>query len=195
MSDSFVTPWTVACQAPLSMGYLKQEYWSELPFPSPGHLPDPGIKPMFHASADGFITTETPGKPNHWIFSKSISLLRLQAPPGQWLCLYHLWSVMGSLRFTLLAGHWCCCRLHKAAPVCLPHLVGLVFPRSAHLHRLHVHHHVRGSQIDKRQPSVLLLWLTATDYVCESSSVMSDSFRPHGLIQSMQFSRPEYWSG
>ena len=39
-------PWTVAHQAPLSMGFFRQEYWSELPFPSPGNLPDPGIKPM-----------------------------------------------------------------------------------------------------------------------------------------------------
>ena len=41
----FVTPWTVAHQAPLSMGFSKQEYWSGLPFPSPGDLPDPGIEP------------------------------------------------------------------------------------------------------------------------------------------------------
>ena len=40
MSDSFVTPWTVAHQAPLSMGFPRQEYWSGLPFPSPGDLPD-----------------------------------------------------------------------------------------------------------------------------------------------------------
>ena len=41
----FVTPWTVVCQTPPSMGVLRQEYWSVLPFPSPGDLPDPGIKP------------------------------------------------------------------------------------------------------------------------------------------------------
>ena len=41
----FATPWTVAHQAPLSMGFSRQEYWSQLPFPSPGDLPDPGIKP------------------------------------------------------------------------------------------------------------------------------------------------------
>ena len=40
----FVTPWTVAHQAPLPIGFIRQEYWSGLPFPSPGHLPDPGIK-------------------------------------------------------------------------------------------------------------------------------------------------------
>ena len=38
-------PWTVACQAPLSVGFSRQEYWSGLPFPSPGDLPDPGIEP------------------------------------------------------------------------------------------------------------------------------------------------------
>ena len=41
-----VTPWTVAHQSPLSMGFSRQEYWSGLPFPSPGDLPNPGIKPM-----------------------------------------------------------------------------------------------------------------------------------------------------
>ena len=45
MSNSRVTPWTVARQAPLSLGFLRQEYWSGLPFPSPGDLSDPGIEP------------------------------------------------------------------------------------------------------------------------------------------------------
>ena len=61
VSHSFVTPWTVACQAPLSMGFPRQEYWSGLPFLSPGDLPDPGIKPLSPASpalAGGFLTTE-----------------------------------------------------------------------------------------------------------------------------------------
>ena len=44
LSDS-ATPWTVACQAPLSMGVSRQKYWNGLPFPSPGDLPNPGIKP------------------------------------------------------------------------------------------------------------------------------------------------------
>ena len=53
-------PWTVAHQAPLSIGFFRQEYWSGLPFPSPGDLPDPGIKPvslMSPALAGGFFTT------------------------------------------------------------------------------------------------------------------------------------------
>ena len=42
----FATPWTVACQAPPSMGFSRQDCWSGVPLPSPGDLPDPGIKPM-----------------------------------------------------------------------------------------------------------------------------------------------------
>ena len=58
----FVTPWTVAQQVPLSMGFLKQENWSGLPFPSPRDLPDPGIKPACPALAGRFFTAEPPGK-------------------------------------------------------------------------------------------------------------------------------------
>ena len=58
----FATPWTVASQAPLSMGSSRQEYWSGLPCPSPGDLPDPGIKPpslMSPALAGRFFTANT----------------------------------------------------------------------------------------------------------------------------------------
>ena len=51
------------CQDPLSMGFPRQEYWSGLPFPSPGDLPDPEIKLMSPALAGRFFTTEPPGKP------------------------------------------------------------------------------------------------------------------------------------
>ena len=57
----FVTPWTVARQAPLSMAFSRQEYRSVLPLPTPGDLPDPGIKPISLASpslTDGFFTTQ-----------------------------------------------------------------------------------------------------------------------------------------
>ena len=63
----FATPWTVAPQSPLSMVFSRQEYWSELPFPSLGNLPDPGIKPESLGSpamAGRFFTTEQPGKPS-----------------------------------------------------------------------------------------------------------------------------------
>ena len=62
----FVTPWTVACQAPLSTGFSRQEYWINLPFPPPGNLPNLGIKPMSLEApvlAGGFFTTEPFGKP------------------------------------------------------------------------------------------------------------------------------------
>ena len=58
----FATPWTVAYQVPLSVGFSRQEYWSGLPFPSPGDLPDPGIKLESLALVDGFFTTESSGK-------------------------------------------------------------------------------------------------------------------------------------
>ena len=63
MSDSFATLWTIVCQAPLSMRFPRQEYWSGLPFPSPGDLPNPGIEPVSPALAGGFFTTEPPEKP------------------------------------------------------------------------------------------------------------------------------------
>ena len=63
MSDSFVTSWTVTWQAPLSMGFSKQEYWSGLPFPSPGDLPDPEFKSTSLTLAGGFFTTAPSGKP------------------------------------------------------------------------------------------------------------------------------------
>ena len=61
--ELFVTPWTAAYQAPPSMGFSRQEYWSGLPSPSPGDLPDPGIEPTSLALAGGFFTTEPPRKP------------------------------------------------------------------------------------------------------------------------------------
>ena len=63
MFNSFVTRWTVARQAPLSMGFPRQEYWNGLPFPSPGDLPGPGIEPESPAMAHGFFTTEPQGSP------------------------------------------------------------------------------------------------------------------------------------
>ena len=64
MSNSFVTPWTVACQAPLSMGFPRQEYWTGLPFPSPGDLPDPGIKSASPAWQVDSLQPEPQGKPH-----------------------------------------------------------------------------------------------------------------------------------
>ena len=61
----FVTPWTAAHQAPLSMEFYRQEHWSGVPFPPPGDLPSPGIEPRSLGSpalAGGFFTTSPPGK-------------------------------------------------------------------------------------------------------------------------------------
>ena len=58
----------VAHQAPRSMGFPRQEYWSRLPFPSLRYLPDPGIKVVSPALAGGFFTTEPPGKPGEEVF-------------------------------------------------------------------------------------------------------------------------------
>ena len=59
----FATPWTVAHQAPLSMGFSRQEYCSGLPFPSPGDLPNPGIEPGSSALQADALPSEPPGKP------------------------------------------------------------------------------------------------------------------------------------
>ena len=60
---TLVTLWTVACQAPLPMGFSRQEYWSGLPFPSPGDLPDPGIEPGSPALQADSLLTKLRGKP------------------------------------------------------------------------------------------------------------------------------------
>ena len=62
---TLVTPWTVAFQPPLSMGFSRQEYWSGLPFPSPRDLPDPGIKPGSPALQAVSLPNELRGKPSN----------------------------------------------------------------------------------------------------------------------------------
>ena len=73
----FATPWTVAYQAPPSMGFSRQEYWSGVPFPSPGDLPDPGIEPGFPAFQEDDLTSEPQGSPVAVQFSKHLLLKRL----------------------------------------------------------------------------------------------------------------------
>ena len=63
LCPTLATPWTVAHQAPLSMGFSRQEYWSGLPFPSSRDLPDPGIKPGSPALQADSLPSEPPGKP------------------------------------------------------------------------------------------------------------------------------------
>ena len=64
VSKSIATPWTVALQAPLSLRFSRQVYWRGLPFPPPGDLPDPGIKPASPGLAGGFFTLKHLGSPN-----------------------------------------------------------------------------------------------------------------------------------
>ena len=94
----FATPWTVAYQAPLPMGFSRQEYWSELSFPIPGDIPNPGIEPTSPASpalAGWFFSTVPPGKPLAW--SKcSVN--------------NHFWS--GNCFFTTLDVSFCVRELH-----------------------------------------------------------------------------------
>ena len=73
MSDYSVISRTVAFQAPLSMGFPRQEYWGGLPVPSPGDHPNPGTEPMSPALAGGFFTTEPSGKPPMHVYSAQIS--------------------------------------------------------------------------------------------------------------------------
>ena len=78
MSDSHATPWTVACQDPLSVGFSRQEYWSGLPFPLPGDLPDPGIEPQSLASpalVGGSFTIVPPGNPSHKSASENVRVI------------------------------------------------------------------------------------------------------------------------
>ena len=85
----FVTPWTVACQAPLSMEFSRQEYWSRLPFPPPGDLPNPGIEPTnpgmeprcLAYQADSLLS-EPPGKPVRPTI-KSLGCMGSQCLPSQ----------------------------------------------------------------------------------------------------------------
>ena len=85
MSNSFPTPWSVACHAPLFVGFVRQEYWSGLPFPSPGDLPDPRIEPE---SPPLHADSESPWKP---LRIQSCSVTQL-CPT---LCTPVDWSTMG----------------------------------------------------------------------------------------------------
>ena len=72
VSNYFVASWTVARQAPLSVEFSRQEYWSGVPFPPPGDLPDPGIEPAYPALTGRIFTPEPPGNLNHWIVISSL---------------------------------------------------------------------------------------------------------------------------
>ena len=101
----FAYPWTSAYQAPLSMEFSRQEYWSGMPFPSPGDLPDPRIEPRSPALQSDSLLTEPPGKPIQDSESerevKSLSRVRFfailwtvayQAPPSMGFSRQEFWS-------------------------------------------------------------------------------------------------------
>ena len=80
VSDSFVTPWTVTHQAPPSLGFSRQEYWSGLPFPSPGDLANPGIEPRAPALQVESLPSGPPGKPPSSLYQLAFGyLLGLQS--------------------------------------------------------------------------------------------------------------------
>ena len=79
-SNSIANPWTVAHQSLLSMGSPRQEYWSGLPFPPPGDLPDPRIKFTSPPLTGRFFTTEPPGKPSHWFYLQNIPRIQPLLP-------------------------------------------------------------------------------------------------------------------
>ena len=82
----FATPWTVAHQAPLSMGFSRQEYWSRLAHPTPGDLPNPRIKlasPESPALAGGFFTTVQPGQVKVKLIQSCLTLCDPIPSPGQ----------------------------------------------------------------------------------------------------------------
>ena len=90
----FATPWTAAYHAPLSMGFSRQEYWSGLPFPFSGDLPDPGIKPGFPTLQADALPSELPGKP----YSETVCFLAIQLLEAA----YIPWAVASSFFFKLI---------------------------------------------------------------------------------------------
>ena len=96
----FATPWTIAHQASPSMGISRQEYWSGLPFPSPGDLPDPGIKPRSPALQADTLTSELP-----WVVDNISSILASSGVNGTSTCLYRCTKIdlpQHGLRFSIL---------------------------------------------------------------------------------------------
>ena len=76
----FAISWTIVCQAPLSMEFSRQEYWSGLPFPSPGDLPDPGMEPRSPALQADSLLSEPQGKPTFYI-QPALFIYMISRPP------------------------------------------------------------------------------------------------------------------
>ena len=82
----FATPWIVACQAPLPMGFHRQEYWTGLPFPSPGDLPNPGIKLGSPALQADSLLNEPPRKPK--TSNLFVALVEINTNIYIYICIY-----------------------------------------------------------------------------------------------------------
>ena len=95
MSNSFATPWTVAHQAPLSTGFSRQEYWSGLPFPSLGDLPNPGIEPMSPVGQAYSLPLSHQGSPRGQTFISCLSYMGSQTfyHCATWDALFHLYII------------------------------------------------------------------------------------------------------
>ena len=101
---TLATPWTVACQAPLSVGFSKQEYWSGLPFPSPGDVPDPGIEPGSPALQANSLPTELWGKPLYPLDVSNSNHL-LQAVTANYVSRHSQVSPRGKSKSALIENH------------------------------------------------------------------------------------------
>ena len=98
------TPWSVARQALLSMGFSRQENWSGLPFPSPGDLPTQGLNPcLLHWQSDSF-TTEQPGKPHWYIYLVTATLVHMSLWPQFFISLAH--KVLALHKWVSRSGNW-----------------------------------------------------------------------------------------
>ena len=93
----YVTAWTVAPQAPLSMGFSKPEYWSGLPFPSPGDFPTLGIEPGSPAVQADSLPSEPPGRPRHELNPSSCHLLAGRAVSSEGQALWVWFFLCASL--------------------------------------------------------------------------------------------------
>ena len=103
MSEFFATLWTVARLAPLSMEFSRQEYWSGLPFPSPGNLPKPGIEPGLPALQADSLPAEPPGKPFNQFTFKVI--IYMYDPIIIFLIVLGLFSLVMAFLFLMLPAY------------------------------------------------------------------------------------------
>ena len=100
----FVTPWIVACQVPLPMGFFQQESWSGLPFLPPGDFPDPGIEPVSSASpalAVGFSTSAPRGKPRLYQTGDYLAYYRMKLLFSWVTCWFPIIIIRNDLRQSL----------------------------------------------------------------------------------------------